>query len=737
VPRVPLYEGPQVRPTPIRAEQNIRAPGEAFGVGIGQAVQQAGQQMGQVATLIDRRAVEQGKEDAEARAFQAYTAASAQTQKLFYEGDSAIYNRRGGQAMGATNEAAVELKRIGEEQGSSLDSPYAKQQFDKLWARHQDTEMGGVARHEAGQRREFKDQVVAGVVATSQNQATLRYNDPSAVDEQIGLAELAIRANTKGLPSEQVNAQVLTMRSGIHKAVTLRMATDSPLAAQQYYKDHADQFTADDNVALQRTLAPVVKRQEARAQAQDIIKTTTLEKSSAPSTLYEAQENQESGGKQFDKDGKPLTSSAGNYGVMQINDVSGKEAADALGIAWDPQKARTDAAYNRQLGRKYMDIQLAKYDGNRTLALAAYNAGGGTVDGWIKQFGDPRTGAITEEAWVAKLPVAETRQYIARINGRIGSSTSENVDLARASQLNDERNANDPEQHDMVTSYINAESSRREAIRRDREQQALTQAWQHVNSGGTVATLPPEVAANLPYGRTSDLEARERSLINGKNPPENSAEYERLTVLAATDPDKFKAEKATDWEKVLPREQVRHFVDLKGRLDQSDAKEMAKSADLRRGLGVSASLLKAAGIDTTPKEGSAGAVKYAAFGTALLTRMEEFKDKEGRKPTDAEIVTMSQDLLLPGRLSKDWWPDPEKRPFELTDEERSKFYVEFKNIPKTEKADITAKLGGRATNELVEKIYAAYRRNDRAAVQRLLGTTTTTTTTDTVPNPVN
>jgi soluble lytic murein transglycosylase-like protein len=713
MPRVPVYEGPSVRPTPLRTEQSIRAPEAAFGGATAQAFQQVGKDIGQVASLLDRRAEERGKEDAELAAWNAYTSASAEQQKLFYQGDNAIYNRRGGNALGSSNEAALELRRIGDETSKTLTSPHAQQQFQKLWARNQDSEMGAVSRHEAGQRREYADQTVAGAVANSTNAASLRFNDPGEVDNQMQIGELAIRANTKGLPPEQVNSQVTTFRSGVHKAVVLRMATDNPLAANEYYKSHADDFTADDNVALQRTLAPSVKRAEARTEADTIIKDVTRTQLTAPGTVHSAIESVESNGKQT------AVSSAGNYGVMQINDVSGKEAADALGIPWDAAKARSDEGYNRQLGRKYFDIQMDKY-GNRTLALAAYNAGGGKVDEWIKQFGDPRNGAISDAAWAAKIPFAETRQYVARVEGKIGAG-SDNVDLTEAHRLNQERNGNDPEKMDAVDSDISKESNRREAARRDREQGALKTAFDHVNSGGSVSALSAEVVANLPVGRLADLEARERSLQRGKEPPENPTEYERLTMLASTDFAKFQAEKASDWEKVLPAAQVRHFVDLKFRIEQGDLKEAARGADLRKGLSIAKPLLTAANIDTTPKEGSDNAKRYAAFGTALLERMEAFKDKEQRKPTDAEVHAMAGELLLPGRLDINWGFDKDVRAFEITPDTGKQVYLPYKEIPADVKTSITLKLGERGKDEkLVEQIYAAVLRGDRDGMLKLL-----------------
>lgn len=129
---------------------------------------------------------------------------------------------------------------------------------------------------------------------------------------------------------------------------------------------------------------------------------------------------QESGGRQFDRNGRPLTSSAGAVGIMQVMPETGKAAARRAGIPWDEKRFRTDAAYNEQIGTSELFRLYQKYDGNEVLAAAAYNAGEGRVDGmkgykgWLERFGDPRKGEISNEEFAARIPFDETRKYAQR-----------------------------------------------------------------------------------------------------------------------------------------------------------------------------------------------------------------------------------------------------------------------------------------------------------------------------------
>ncbi len=107
-----------------------------------------------------------------------------------------------------------------------------------------------------------------------------------------------------------------------------------------------------------------------------------------------------------------LKSPAGALGAMQLMPGTAKAAAARLGIAFDPARLQGDSAYNRKLGNEEIRFLSQRYGGNIALIAAAYNAGPGAVDKWIKAYGDPRKGEVDADQFVAQIPYGETRDYV-------------------------------------------------------------------------------------------------------------------------------------------------------------------------------------------------------------------------------------------------------------------------------------------------------------------------------------
>lgn len=114
----------------------------------------------------------------------------------------------------------------------------------------------------------------------------------------------------------------------------------------------------------------------------------------------------------FDFDAR---SHAGALGLMQLMPATARETAKKLGIAHSTSWLTTKPDHNIKLGSTYLQRMLDRYDGAYPLAIAAYNAGPGRVDKWVKIFGDPRKGEIDIIDWMELIPIYETRNYVQRV----------------------------------------------------------------------------------------------------------------------------------------------------------------------------------------------------------------------------------------------------------------------------------------------------------------------------------
>lgn len=237
--------------------------------------------------------------------------------------------------------------------------------------------------HELGQRRQYESAQQKGYVQLQMQQAV---SNPAQFNESSVNAFNSIRAfgQAHGQSAEEVEANWQSWREQ-----TANRASDA------WY-----------NPMYQQMMGPDGKIQ---------VTNTPLE-----SQLFSAMIWHESGGNQFGADGQPLVSPKGAVGVSQLTESTGLEAARLAGLSWDRDKWLHDPRYNAQLGQAYFNAQMDRYDNNPVLAVAAYNAGPGAVERWIKQIGDPRSGHISNAQFAAAIPYEETRDYVAKVTGSAG-----------------------------------------------------------------------------------------------------------------------------------------------------------------------------------------------------------------------------------------------------------------------------------------------------------------------------
>jgi soluble lytic murein transglycosylase len=126
-------------------------------------------------------------------------------------------------------------------------------------------------------------------------------------------------------------------------------------------------------------------------------------------TMVHAIARQES---EFDKD---RVSHAGARGLMQLMPGTAAEQAGKLGVTYMSANLTGDPQYNIRLGDAYFARMMDYYGGSYPLAVAAYNAGAGNVNKWLRANGDPRTGSIDWLRWIEQIPIFETKNYVQRV----------------------------------------------------------------------------------------------------------------------------------------------------------------------------------------------------------------------------------------------------------------------------------------------------------------------------------
>ncbi len=98
------------------------------------------------------------------------------------------------------------------------------------------------------------------------------------------------------------------------------------------------------------------------------------------------------------------------YGLCQLLLGTAKEVARSLGLPAATSDLLMTPGYNINLGAKYLGDLIQRFDGQAQLAVAAYNAGPGSVSKWQKASPnqDP-------DLFIENIPYEETRKYVINV----------------------------------------------------------------------------------------------------------------------------------------------------------------------------------------------------------------------------------------------------------------------------------------------------------------------------------
>lgn len=107
-------------------------------------------------------------------------------------------------------------------------------------------------------------------------------------------------------------------------------------------------------------------------------------------------------------------SPANAQGLMQLVPATADEMAQEINLKNKRGYDIFDPSTNIQLGSRYLRNLIRKYDSHVAFALAAYNAGQGRMDKWMKARGLSPANALEpiSETWMDEMPWSETSFYV-------------------------------------------------------------------------------------------------------------------------------------------------------------------------------------------------------------------------------------------------------------------------------------------------------------------------------------
>ncbi|MFP1679811.1 transglycosylase SLT domain-containing protein [Alloalcanivorax sp. C16-2] len=102
-------------------------------------------------------------------------------------------------------------------------------------------------------------------------------------------------------------------------------------------------------------------------------------------------------------------SPVGALGLMQLMPGTARKVSREAGQAVPGEQQILNPDTNIALGSRYLADLLKQFNGNRILALAAYNAGPNRVEQWLA---DKEDDAVPVDVWIESIPFRETRAYV-------------------------------------------------------------------------------------------------------------------------------------------------------------------------------------------------------------------------------------------------------------------------------------------------------------------------------------
>lgn len=381
----------------------VNASPDAFGAGIGRALQGVGGTIQNVAGQMARIEAEYKAKDDTTAVMDAYTQGTSRMRDALYDPEQGFYNRSGAQAVGVTMEIGKTSETIRSEIEGTLKTPEQKQAFRQMWQRKDESTLDGASRFEFSANEAYRKEVKSSALANLDADVVANYKDPDALAANFDAARAMIRANPDGMSPEGVARLEREAISSLHLQVIQRMSQDDPGAALDYYAKSKVQVSGADHARADQIIGGVSQIRDAKAAATEIMG------GGKAGDIVGAVIGAESSGD------ATAVSPTGALGLMQVMPDTARETAVQIGLPFvaamnDKElsvffSSKEGQMANKRIGTAYLNKQLDRFNGDLEAALVAYNAGPENAVKWLDGGRD-----------YAKLPKPEeTYPYVGKV----------------------------------------------------------------------------------------------------------------------------------------------------------------------------------------------------------------------------------------------------------------------------------------------------------------------------------
>lgn len=637
-----IYNQQQVRLNPLPGPRVSPDTGPNAGQILGAGLQQFGQNVQQFAAREQDMADDLRVEDSinRLRERQLDLTLNPQSGYSTQLGKSVI-ERPSGKPL--TDDYLEQFQSTVKELGERLTTDRQRQKFAQRSGLLANELRGGLMRHEAAQLKAHANSVDEGVVKVEVENAARNWNDPIAVESSFARIDAAIerKRQREGVAAESIIDIRRDIRSNAHKGILSQaLGAKDFKFVDSYLKANGGDMNAKDMLEITKAYRAQDVADFAVMVPSQIVREVEAKTEPTPyNSLFAAVATQESGNRQLGSNGQPITSSAGAVGVMQVLPSTGTEAARLAGLPWDPNRLRTDEAYNRRLGEAYLREQLQTNRGDVAKALAAYNAGPGALQKAVEAAGK----AGKPDAWLSYLP-KETQDYVPKVLGSFAGG----VQPARPNLLEMEREVERRAGNDLEKRRAGIQEVQRlfqalESGRRQRDEQIMDATFKALEqNGGSVASLPLDLRRNIPGDKLATVHSYAKSAAkraSGVDNETNQAAYLFLSdekVLRGMSQSAFFA-----YREQLSEADFKHFTNEYRKANGQSVEN--KIEDLNSGYikQVLDNRLRGIKIDPSPDDKASGEQQRVGAIRQYIDKeiLAEQKAKGG-KLTDAEIQSV-------------------------------------------------------------------------------------------------